>query len=355
MLEPYFDRSNPNLYDLRSPEHRRILEVGCGAAALGRRWKESDPTLEVWGIDQNKEALHIAAGRLDRVLDIDLDRFCGLPSGSGYFDLITFGDVLEHLRDPSRVLSLFARSLSPAGEILACVPNVGHWSVVTGLLQGRFDYTNDGLLDRTHVHTFTPATFRELLEGSGLGAVTLFERIAVSSPVSQILGQLGATCGQDLSRAGTFEEDLNTYQAVFRARPPLIGPMVGFVVVVADPGEVSLAVTAKREFMSGFRAGEPVRLLVARLANDVDPLPAGGPGSSGLDRPPVDEVVVDPSRDLVSQLVMAPECLVAVGEGASAALPGSPRCDPDRVSMLEAALSGSLGRGLVNSTLALSE
>ena len=62
---------------------------------------------------------------------------------------MVFGDVLEHLKDPERILRECASVLKSDGEILACIPNLMHYSVLHGLLHGNFTYMDTGLLDRT--------------------------------------------------------------------------------------------------------------------------------------------------------------------------------------------------------------
>jgi hypothetical protein len=54
------------------------------------------------------------------------------------------------------------------GEIYASSPNIGHWHVIRNLAFGRFDYTESGVMDRTHLRWFTPATYREMFEGAGV-------------------------------------------------------------------------------------------------------------------------------------------------------------------------------------------
>ncbi|MDA8056387.1 MAG: methyltransferase, partial [Actinomycetota bacterium] len=69
----YYDHANPYLEDLLEPGHRRVLDVGCGAGALGGRWKRARPDCDVWGLERDERAAQLAAARLDRVLRLDLD------------------------------------------------------------------------------------------------------------------------------------------------------------------------------------------------------------------------------------------------------------------------------------------
>ncbi|NBP40252.1 MAG: methyltransferase domain-containing protein, partial [Betaproteobacteria bacterium] len=91
-----------------------------------------------------------------------------LWQGLGYASVL--GDILEHLKDPWAMLSRLAACLSPDGVLLACIPNVGHWTVIDGLLRGDFSYRDQGLLDRTHLRFFTASSMLELFQRAGLAA-----------------------------------------------------------------------------------------------------------------------------------------------------------------------------------------
>jgi hypothetical protein len=51
--------------------------------------------------------------------------------------------------------------------VVTSLPNVAAWPVRLGLLAGRFEYADLGLLDRTHLRFFTHRTARELARGAG--------------------------------------------------------------------------------------------------------------------------------------------------------------------------------------------
>ena len=328
----YFDRANPYIAAMVEPGHRRILEVGCGAAALGASCKAADPSREVWGLEIDAAAGAMASRRIDRVLRTDLDSLDELPESAGLFDLITFGDVLEHLRDPDHLLRVLSRYMAPAGEIVACVPNVGHWSIVVQLLQGRFNYEEQGLLDRTHIHLFTPDTFQDMLAGCGLGAVTDVQPILVQNPVSEQLSHLGAALAGDPTSQPALRRSLDTYQTVFRARPPVRGPMTRFL-VVAD-GSSGEALDAVRAFRAGFRGGEPVHLTVISTGPPAELAELLATGDE-LPRPTVD-IVSRSSTEDGPALPPGPDRTVAVGAAAAAMLPGRAACAPTRVDMLRA-------------------
>ena len=87
------------------------------------------------------------------------------------FDVITFGDVLEHLGDPLAVLRTAVRKLKPTGFVVTSLPNVAHGDVRLSLLHGAFRYRETGLLDRTHVRFFTLETTTRAAREAGLVVV----------------------------------------------------------------------------------------------------------------------------------------------------------------------------------------
>jgi 2-polyprenyl-3-methyl-5-hydroxy-6-metoxy-1,4-benzoquinol methylase len=83
------------------------------------------------------------------------------------FDLITFWDVLEHLRDPRHELSLAAALLAEEGVVAATLPNVEGWypRVTYRLLAkptGHWEYP-----EPVHLYDFSPRTLELLFEKQG--------------------------------------------------------------------------------------------------------------------------------------------------------------------------------------------
>jgi hypothetical protein len=61
--------------------------------------------------------------------------------------------------------------LVPEGYVVASLPNVAHGAVRLALLDGRFDYTPEGLLDETHLRFFTHDTIKDLFHEAGFVVV----------------------------------------------------------------------------------------------------------------------------------------------------------------------------------------
>jgi 2-polyprenyl-3-methyl-5-hydroxy-6-metoxy-1,4-benzoquinol methylase len=151
----------------RLPGSGRVLDVGCGRAALGGAIRELG--WEVWGIEQSGEACATAAKRLDRLVEADLHDLDRVDAalGATRFDALVFSDVLEHVYDPLGVLEKYLAFVRPGGKVLISVPNAVVWTNRLRLLLGRVEYADTGVMDRTHIRFFTFRTARRLVEAAG--------------------------------------------------------------------------------------------------------------------------------------------------------------------------------------------
>jgi len=163
----YFHNARPEVAELVPPGALRILEVGCAAGETGRMLKQMNPAREVVGLEFDGDAAKKAEKLLDRVFCADVERFV-IPYPEGYFDCIVYADVLEHLRDPAAVIARHKRFLAPDGVMVMSIPNIRHVSVVAQLMEGRWTYQDEGILDRTHLRFFTLTEVREMLERCGM-------------------------------------------------------------------------------------------------------------------------------------------------------------------------------------------
>ncbi|MGB8205647.1 MAG: methyltransferase domain-containing protein [Candidatus Baltobacteraceae bacterium] len=152
---------------VRMVGHRKnVLEVGCASGYMARHL--ADWGNRVTGIDIDAEAIEEARAYCEETIVADLDArpLAELLQGKR-FEVAVFGDVLEHLRDPLRVLRDTRSFLSPDGFVVISIPNVAHGSVRLSLLRGTFEYAPSGLLDKTHLRFFTLRSVRELCVRAG--------------------------------------------------------------------------------------------------------------------------------------------------------------------------------------------
>ncbi|HTS18162.1 MAG TPA: class I SAM-dependent methyltransferase [Verrucomicrobiae bacterium] len=143
---------------------KRLLDVGSAQGVLAQLFTQRG--FEVTCIEGSAELAALGTDKCHEMIVADLDK--PLPQLEGQFDVIVYGDILEHLRNPIEVLVGFDRALRPGGRVVVSVPNIAHVWVRLNLLLGRFPYGNRGILDRTHLRFFTLSGFQELLTNAGL-------------------------------------------------------------------------------------------------------------------------------------------------------------------------------------------
>ena len=154
----------------------RLLDIGCGAGAFAAGLKgrqDSGRQIEIWGVEMCPEAAKLAAEVMDKVLTGDFSSV--LPElPQGYFDCIVLNDVLEHTVHPDDILRKIKPLLAPGASVVASIPNVRQFfNVVDLALRGRWDYTDEGILDRTHLRSFTRHSIKQLFQDSGYRVDTM--------------------------------------------------------------------------------------------------------------------------------------------------------------------------------------
>jgi methionine biosynthesis protein MetW len=157
------------------PAHaRRVLDLGCGAGALGAALKVGRE-VEVLGVEADPAAAAAARERLDRVIEGDAEELLTRPGAAeelGRFDCLVAADSLEHLRDPWTTLARAAGLLDPGAAAVVSLPNVRFFETFWQLgVRGRWPRRDQGVFDRTHLRWFTLRDARDLLEGAGLAVV----------------------------------------------------------------------------------------------------------------------------------------------------------------------------------------
>lgn len=148
-------------------EGETVLEFGCAKGLFSKHIKEH-LGCKVYGIDISADALDVAKEHLDGYVCCDIENFEWEKSFNVTFDTLIFADVLEHLRDPAKAIRRALSLLKEDGKILFSVPNIAHADIILKLLNNRFDYTNIGLLDNTHIHFFAKENLIPFCESAGI-------------------------------------------------------------------------------------------------------------------------------------------------------------------------------------------
>lgn len=134
---------------------RKVLDLGCRDGALTSRYTAGN---HVVGVDADREALAEAAKLGIETRWADLDE--PLPFDDASFDVVVAGELLEHLRDPARLVGEVLRVLRPGGTFVASVPNAYRLKNRLRFMLGRKPED-----DPTHLQMFSAADVQRLLAG----------------------------------------------------------------------------------------------------------------------------------------------------------------------------------------------
>jgi 2-polyprenyl-3-methyl-5-hydroxy-6-metoxy-1,4-benzoquinol methylase len=207
--EDYFSHARKEIAPFLPAQCGRVLEIGCGSGAT-LNWLRHDRAASFTvGVEIFEAAAQSARVCADAVYCLDYEKG-ELPLESGEFDVILCLDVLEHMVDPWQVITrLVSKHLVEGGTLIVSLPNVRYFSVVLPLLfLGRWDYQEEGVLDRTHLRFFTRNTAVRLLSHDQLECVRCIGFGTDWPSLKSVLNVL---------TAGFFREIL-TYQYVLAAR-----------------------------------------------------------------------------------------------------------------------------------------
>lgn len=160
----YYSASREDMFNILPQPPCKVLELGCGKGNFGALLKKEFDCF-VTGVELFEDAAMEARSKIDEVFQANIDEFDFSLLTSDY-DLIVANDVLEHLRDPWKTINRLHNHLLPGGYFIASIPNMRYRRVFMDLLfRGDWQYTDSGILDRTHLHFFTLKTIPGLFQG----------------------------------------------------------------------------------------------------------------------------------------------------------------------------------------------
>ena len=133
------------------------LDLGCGFGSIAEPIRELGMTYV--GADLASAGMDDLVARGFETHPVDLMDLIALEKalpemlGGRELGSISVIDTLEHVTNGPEVLEVLARFAASHGNpcLVVSVPNVAHRDLGAKLLLGRWDYTETGLLDRTHV------------------------------------------------------------------------------------------------------------------------------------------------------------------------------------------------------------
>ena len=147
------------------PHGSKVLEIGCGdgrlANVLSIRKK-----CRVFCVEKDFKMARIGNNKCVEILNIDIEN-AGLPYETGSFDCIVLGNVLEHFKEPSKILTDLKKYLSEKGFIIYSVPNIVNWYSRLTILSGKFEYSETGVFDKTHLRFYDLRSAKKLAIDAG--------------------------------------------------------------------------------------------------------------------------------------------------------------------------------------------
>lgn len=216
-----FKNFNPETFDKEHidrlaveqvPPDSFVLDIGCATGFMGE-YLIKKKKCTVFGIDVRSSEVGVARKRLHDAFLCDIEQKNSVEiimkrTRGKKFNVILATSVIEHLKEYSIALFHMKQLLKQNGIIIASTPNIVYWSMRLEMLKGKFDYTEYGILDNTHLHFFTIQTFKEYFEKNGLKVEKiLYDTVGGGYPrISRFLGK--------------FFPNLFAYQILIIARKP---------------------------------------------------------------------------------------------------------------------------------------
>ena len=147
----------------------KILDIGAATGLLGKKLEGFG--FYIKGLEPVIERGKYAAGNYDEIEYLTIDQ--APEEFLEKQDVVVCADVLEHLTNPEEELKRLIKLQKPDTQFIISVPNVAHIWIRLNLLFGKFNYTDVGILDRTHLRFFTKKTFLQLLISTGLSPIEI--------------------------------------------------------------------------------------------------------------------------------------------------------------------------------------
>lgn len=197
---------------------KTILEIGCATGYMTRYMKE-ELECRVYGLEIDPEAAEVARPYCQELVigDIevmDLARIFSVRS----FDVIIMADVLEHLKDAGKLLANLPGLLTPRGFILLSLPNGAHGSIGLEVLDGRWQYRQLGLLDKTHLRFFDKDGITLLLDEAGF-YISRLQRIMIHPRDTEMKTPWDSYPREVTAYLEKVNPEFQTYQFVIKACP----------------------------------------------------------------------------------------------------------------------------------------
>lgn len=181
-----YDNVNPVILDyILNIEimHPKIIDVGCWTGTLGKELRKNNFKFTIDGIDIDDNALQIANKECGykNIYHADINNLILSDIKCSDYDIVVFGDVLEHVVNPGKLINDLLTKLSSNGYLIVSLPNIAFIKYRILHMLGYWNYTETGIMDKTHLHFFTLDSMRKVFKDNGLEIIDYKELVAVPS------------------------------------------------------------------------------------------------------------------------------------------------------------------------------
>ncbi|MCX9011962.1 MAG: class I SAM-dependent methyltransferase [Candidatus Methanoperedens sp.] len=153
------------------PDGSKVLEIGCADGRLANILTIKKKC-RVYCVEKDHAMAVIGRKKCEEMLNIDIEN-TELPWEAGAFDCIVLGNVLEHMREPAKILADLKRYLSGSGFLIYSVPSIVNWHSRLTILSGKFEYAESGVFDKTHLRFYNLNSAKKLAQDAGYRIVWL--------------------------------------------------------------------------------------------------------------------------------------------------------------------------------------
>lgn len=199
-------------------EGKRVLEIGAGPGSI-TKLLTSVSNCCVTALDIDAESVKKLAQYCERAYRADLNNAAWpeILVNEEKFEVLVAADVLEHVYEPLDVLNAMKGLLNADGYMVISLPHVGHSVIHACLLEEDFEYSDSGLLDRTHIRFFGIKNIQKLFEDAGMKIV--HAEFVVRNPEHTEFSKRWARTSQELRSVLANNPFGSVYQVIVKAIP----------------------------------------------------------------------------------------------------------------------------------------
>ncbi|MBF0219644.1 MAG: glycosyltransferase [Gammaproteobacteria bacterium] len=253
----------------RVQRHSRVLELGCATGYL-TAYLTHELGCRVTAVEIDSEAAEQARPHCEQLIIANVEEADWLQDLTpASFDLILCADIIEHLKEPQRLLQRLKPYLDREGTLLTSIPNAAHASIRLELLEGRLSYEERGLLDRTHLHLYTHDALHALFTSAGyqLNEVSYTFHDLSDTIISQRLERVGLTpTPQFLNRLHA--PDAVAFQFIISATPQTAATTAPFQELSDNP--LLESVEVYRNLLAALHEERTTRIAHLQIISDKD-------------------------------------------------------------------------------------